>query len=280
MSEILVGYDGSPAAEQALRWAVRESRLRGLPLAVCHAWHWPYAMDPVHLPSADTMRKFAENLLHKGVLEAEGLAPRLKVRPVLQRGPAASALLHQASDAALLVVGARGAEGFPGLPTGSTAVQVAGHALCPVAVVREPGADGPVAVGVDGSHASDAALAFAFEEAAVRGSGLLAVHAAPPPPDPAAHDEAAREAGALLQRMVAPWATKYPQVETRTRLSHEDPRSALRDAAEESSLLVLGDRRDELPATVRLGAVSSALLDGSPRTLVVVRPWRRNEAGV
>jgi len=275
MSEILVGYDGSPAAEQALRWAVRECGLRRLPLAICHAWHWPYAMDPVHLPSADTVRKFAENLLHKAVLEAEGLAPGLKVRSVLHRGPAASALLHEASGAALLVVGARGAEGFPGLPTGSTAVQVAGHALCPVAVVREPGADGPVAVGVDGSHASDAALAFAFEEAAVRERGLLAVHAAPLPDDPDSRDEAAREAGALLQRMVAPWATKYPRVEARTRLAHEDPRSALRAAAEESALLVLGDRRDELPATVRLGAVSGAMLDTAPCTLVVVRPWRR-----
>lgn len=276
MSEILVGYDGSPASEQALRWAVRESVLRGLPLAVCHAWHWPYSMDPVHLPSADTVRRFAENLLYKGSFEAESLAPRLKVRPVLHRGPAASALLHEASGATMVVVGARGGEGFPELPTGSTAVQVAGHALCPVVIVREPVADGPVAVGVDGSRASDAALAFGFEEASVRGCELVAVHAAPPPPDPARHDEAAREAGAMLQRMVAPWATKYPQVRLRTRLLHEEPREALRAVAGESALLVLGDRQDGMPATLRLGAVSSALLDLAPRTLVVVRPWRRD----
>ncbi|MEO3784357.1 universal stress protein [Actinocorallia sp. B10E7] len=276
MSEILVGYDGSPASEQALRWAVRESTLRGLPLAVCHAWHWPYAMDPVHLPSADTVRRFAENLLYKGVFEAESLAPRLKVRSVLHRGPAAAALLHEAAQATLVVVGARGGEGFPELRTGSTATQVAEHALCPVAIVREPGADGPVAVGVDGSHAADAALAFAFEEAAVRNRELLAVHAAPLPSDPALHEGAARTAGALLQRQVAAWATKYPQVQLKTRLVHEEPREALRAAAEEAALLVLGDRQDGMPATLRLGAVSSALLDLSPRTLVVVHPWRRS----
>ncbi|WP_106403596.1 universal stress protein [Actinocorallia populi] len=276
MSEVLVGYDGSPASEQALRWAVRESSLRGLPLAVCHAWHWPYAMDPVHLPSVETVRRFAENLLYKGVFEAEGLAPRVKVRSVLHRGPAASALLHEAGRAAMVVLGARGGEGFPELPTGSTATQVAGHASCPVVIVREPGADGPVAVGVDGSHAADAALAFAFEEAALRDRELVAVHAAPPPSDPARHEEAAREAGVLLQRQVAPWATKYPQVRMRTRLLHEEPREALRAAAEEAALLVLGDRRDDTPATLRLGAVSSALLDLTPRTLVVVHPWRRS----
>ena len=275
MSEILVGYDGSPAAEEALRWAVRESTLRRLPLAVCHAWHWPYAMDPVHLPSADTVRRFAENLLYKGVFEAESLAPRLKVRSVLHRGPVASALLHEAAQATMVVVGARGGEGFPGLPTGSTATQVAEHASCPVVVVREPGADGPVAVGVDGSHAADAAMAFAFEEASVRDREVVAVHAAPLPADPALREEAARAAGALLQRQVAAWATKYPQVRLRTRLVHEEPREALREAAEQAALLVLGDRQDDMPSTLRLGAVSSALLDLSPRTVVVVHPWRR-----
>ncbi|GAA0965855.1 universal stress protein [Actinocorallia libanotica] len=275
MPEVLVGYDGSPASEQALRWAVHESALRGLPLAVCHAWHWPYAMDPTHLPSAETVRGFAENLLAKGSFKAESLAPRVKVRPVLHRGPAASALLHEAGQAAMVVLGARGGEGFPDLPTGSTATQVAGHASCPVVVVREPGADGPVAVGVDGTHAADAALAFAFEEAALRGREVVAVHAAPLPADPVRQEEAAREAGSLLQRQVAPWATKYPQVQMRTRLLHEEPREALRAVAAESALLVLGDRRDDTPSTLRLGAVSSALLDLTPRTLVVVHPWRR-----
>lgn len=37
-AEIVVGIDESPAAADALRWAAEESRLRGLPLRVVHAW--------------------------------------------------------------------------------------------------------------------------------------------------------------------------------------------------------------------------------------------------
>jgi len=35
---IVVGYDGSPGAGQAVRWAAREARARGTALTVCLAW--------------------------------------------------------------------------------------------------------------------------------------------------------------------------------------------------------------------------------------------------
>jgi len=35
---IVAGYDGSPEADRALRWAVREARKRGTVLTVCLAW--------------------------------------------------------------------------------------------------------------------------------------------------------------------------------------------------------------------------------------------------
>ena len=35
---IIVGYDGSPGSEFALRWAAREASDRMTTLTVCHAW--------------------------------------------------------------------------------------------------------------------------------------------------------------------------------------------------------------------------------------------------
>jgi nucleotide-binding universal stress UspA family protein len=35
---IVAGYDGSPGADEALRWAVREACERGTALTVCLAW--------------------------------------------------------------------------------------------------------------------------------------------------------------------------------------------------------------------------------------------------
>lgn len=79
-----------------------------------------------------------------------------------------------------MVVGSRGLGTVTGLLVGSTAVALAAHGHSPVVVVRGtavPG--GPVVVGVDGSPASEAALAFAFEAASMRGVVLIALMTSP-----------------------------------------------------------------------------------------------------
>ncbi|WP_342451780.1 universal stress protein [Arthrobacter sp. H16F315] len=55
---------------------------------------------------------------------------------VVHGDSAASALLDAAKAADLVVVGARGHGGFPGLHLGSVATQIINHAPCPVLVVR------------------------------------------------------------------------------------------------------------------------------------------------
>jgi len=51
-------------------------------------------------------------------------------------GPPGPALLTQAEDASLLVVGAQGRAAFPGMLLGSVAEYCVRHGSCPVVVVR------------------------------------------------------------------------------------------------------------------------------------------------
>ena len=90
-------------------------------------------------------------------------------------------MLCECSGGAEMVVGSRGRGGLAGLLLGSLSLQVAGHARGRVVVVRGhwrsaagyvPGA---VVVGADGSAASQALVAFAFEEAALRQAPVLTV---------------------------------------------------------------------------------------------------------
>ena len=65
--------------------------------------------------------------------------PRLGAVPtevVTLPGPAAKALIEQAADADLLVVGHRGRGGFKSAVLGSVGLHCVLHATCPVTVVR------------------------------------------------------------------------------------------------------------------------------------------------
>jgi nucleotide-binding universal stress UspA family protein len=278
--DVLVGYDGSDEGERALRYAVGEARLRRRPLTVCHAWDWPYPEPPIDPSMIEIARRMAEHVLDRGVGVARSLAAGLEVRKGLVKGPAAAALLYEAIDTELIVIGSHGV-GATGRPcVGSTALQLPTHALCPVVVHRgtEPGRR-RVVIGVDGSRSSDAALAFGFEEAALRGWEVLAVHGAREPG--AAETEIAlygdveslrRAAGTRLERAVSPWREKYGRVPASTWLALEPPRQVLLRAADQAAMVVVGDRGTGGMAGLRLGSVPLAMLQDAPCTIVVALP--------
>jgi nucleotide-binding universal stress UspA family protein len=145
---VVVGVDGSPSADAALRWALTEAALRGGTMQVVHAWEvpvifgpvagggLPYDTDAVH---ADAQR-FVDELVDAAV--AETGTPDVAVERTTGPGGAASAVLDAAEGADLVVIGRRGAGGFSRLLLGSVSENVARHAPCPVVVMppeRDPG---------------------------------------------------------------------------------------------------------------------------------------------
>jgi nucleotide-binding universal stress UspA family protein len=276
--EILVGYDGSDESRRALRWAAREARLRKTRLTACHVWHWPFALAPSGPEIMETFRLMSEHAAESGAIIARGVAPGLTVSGRAVRGPVAETLLGLSGKAEILVVGHRGNEGFDGLLVGSVAARLAAHAYCPLVVVRESpvSENGPVVAGVDGSPASAAALAFAFEEAALHGVGAHLVCSAQDPGEAERTvtsvrdtEEREQEAAARFERAVAPWCEKYPYVPVRTSFVTTPPRQALLSAAEEATLLVVG-RRGRGDVRGLLGSVSQYMTHYAPCPVAIV----------
>jgi Universal stress protein family len=69
-------------------------------------------------------------------------------------GPGGPALLSQAADATLLVVGARGRAAYPGLLLGSVAEYCVRNGPCPVAQARYPALSGPGTASYRGPYSS------------------------------------------------------------------------------------------------------------------------------
>ncbi|MEU5878689.1 universal stress protein [Spirillospora sp. NPDC047279] len=277
---VLVGYDGTTESDRALRWAADEARLRRLDLVVCHCWRWPYPISHIDYDIEETVKKMGRHLLDRGADRAAHLAHSVKIHKRLMDGPAYAALMHESPEAELVVIGSHEQDE---LPVGSTALQLPARSRRPVVVVRQAAAAHErVVVGVDGSRGGDAALAFAFEEAALRRWSLEAVYGCWEPGAVAEselalfadEEELARSCGGRLQRAVAPWRDKYPQVQTRTSLVMEGPRTALLTAAARADLVVVGDRGTGSVDPLLLGATSSALLHHAPCSVAVVHAER------
>src|SRR5690606_33201123 len=218
---VLVGYDGTEENDVALRWAVEESRLRGLDLMICYCWHWPYPREHVDGGVQAGGKRAGENLLREGVRRARQLGAAGKVRTRLRREPVCDTLVAESHDAELIVVGSHDRDR---LLEGSTAVRLPARTHRPVIAVRHGGGPrGRVVAGVDGSRAADAALGFAVEEAVLRDLDLHVVHGAWEPgavPDselPLFTDEEKlmEVRAAMLAEAVHPWKRRYPEVRMR-----------------------------------------------------------------
>ncbi|MEU2744905.1 universal stress protein [Streptomyces collinus] len=307
---VTVGLDGSPESRAAAEWAAREAKLRGLPLRLVHVW------EPVPEPTAQAPLLGTETQAHwserseKGAPPAEGWGriPREAAEGLRLRHPGVHVAMEQisgrpvdvlaeaAKDAELLVLGSRGLSGIGGFLVGSVGMAVIARTETPVVLVRsgEQAADEhekdpagipsaatayrPVVLGLDTDHPHDAVIAFAFEEAARRGTALKAVHGwnLPPyfayglPADPELNAELGRQDAAALARVLRPWRQKYPDIEVVEESRSGSPANHVIDASREASLVVVGRRIRRSPFGAHIGSVTHAVLHHATVPVAVV----------
>jgi len=271
---ITVGYDGSPGSDQALRWAAREANARGSALTVCLAWAPDYLALLGDAAVYDLARQRGAEILARGVRYAKSALESGDVRTALAEGPPARVLTECTSTAEMVVVGCRGHGGLAGAQLGSVAWQVASHGQGRLVVVRGQWrpvnqSPGPVVVGVDGSPASQAAVTFAFEEAALRDVPLLAVCALADSPGRLG---GARQMEEDFSHLMTLQEKEYPEVTVLRQVTVGPPRSALLTTAGGAQLLVVGARGLGGLEGMSLGSVVHAVLHHSPCPVAVVHP--------
>jgi nucleotide-binding universal stress UspA family protein len=142
MSVIVVGIDGSPAADAALAHALEEAKLRHLPLRIVCAWEIPaieYAGAPfVATPDLSTEAEHSADTVLAAATEKIGSHPGVELETLAVHGHPANVLIEQAQGAALLVVGTRGRKTLTSLVLGSVSQAVAHHCPIPLTIVPCP----------------------------------------------------------------------------------------------------------------------------------------------
>jgi nucleotide-binding universal stress UspA family protein len=202
-------------------------------------------------------------------------------------GAAVELLSTRAGDCRLLVLGSYGEGAWSGMLAGSVALGLIGRVTCPVAVVRgqtpgvPPPRGGPIVVGVDGSPAGRAALAFGADLAASLGTGVVVVRVwsdvvAGPGGSPhrrhAALSTLATEAATALEADLGPVVHAHPGVVVERDVVEETPLRALLGRAGGARMLVVGHRAASEGSGMLLGSTSRALVEFAPCPVVVVRP--------
>jgi len=291
MGPIVVGVDGSDSARHAARWAAVEAAHRQLPLRLVQAVKLPmvpYRGGVMDQGYFDGMAEFGRQQLTEVQAELAGVHPDLEIHIEVVVADPVATLVAESETAHLLVLGSRGLGGFTGILVGSTAVALVAHGHCPVAVIRGrtpdgiPPAGGPVVVGLDGSPASEAAVAIAFEEASLRGAGLVAVHVWSEYQSDNAYAYArqfvmdwdaidTREREVLAERL-AGWQEKYPDVVVQRVVTRDRPIRALLEHTADAQLLVVGSRGHGGFTGMLLGSTSQALIYHATCPLLVARP--------
>lgn len=143
---IVIGYDGSDFADEALRKGLWLASKVGAPAVVVRAWSIsnaprPSTWTPGYVPPVDDFAAAVLEQVKAQTAERIQEFPDVQVSFQVPHGAAGRELIKASEHARVVVVGTRGLGGFSGLLLGSVSDQVVEHARCDVLVIRRSTGD-------------------------------------------------------------------------------------------------------------------------------------------
>lgn len=127
---VVVGIDGTPAAQAALATGAAEARLRDATLHVVHAVHWTHGAYSLFIPSRAELLGWGQDLV---ALQLERAVLEVPVQTFVLAGRPVDVLVRHSREACLLVLGSQ-----PGpVSARSIVARCAAVAPCPVLVAHD-----------------------------------------------------------------------------------------------------------------------------------------------
>ncbi len=303
---IVVGYDASEGAQIALQWAAESALRQGLHLTLLHCLdvYWgpglsavdpagPFAVAAVEAEAVGAARAGGEGrtILQEGMARATAVLGEGRVSGIHVYGTPAGQLVEASKGADYVVTGTRGRGRVLSGLLGSTSYAVTAHAHCPAIVVRtaseegqpppHPGPGCRIIVGVDGSPASERALAQAADIAGRTDAPLhvVAVADAEPvgpeaysdPSDKGRHDREVRSrAEDSLREAKAILGVTQPSLSIEYEVLSGSPGHTLADLGFDAGLIVVGSRGRGGFTGLLLGSVSHTVIHEALCPVMVV----------
>jgi nucleotide-binding universal stress UspA family protein len=277
---IIVGYDGSAQAKDALALGEVIADTTGASLTLAGVYHFSPrlgGLDPVlHDVEAAHIDELEETAATVGG-RAEAVASSSPARGLHQ--------LAEDTEADLVIVGSAHHGRLGQIVVGSVGVALLRGSPCPVAIAprgyaeRAPAGIAQVTVGFDGSPEANMALADALELARASNAPVRIVAVAEPPPitygrgggpNYSWHAFTDEIKGIMRERLDRAVASVSDDVRVEATLVEGHAESALAEiAVEDGGLLVLGSRAYGPLQRVLLASVSTELVRSTPCPVIV-----------
>jgi nucleotide-binding universal stress UspA family protein len=206
---VVVGIDGSAAAINAAEWAIDEAISRAAPLRLVQAVH---AVQGSTTSGEDDRleAQYAETALHAAHAAIQATGRPVNIDATIRHGDVDLTLIDESCRAAMICVGSVGIGHVASRLLGSSAIDLAKHAHCPVAIIRtdgEPSRATQIVAVVDRHPDSDDVIHHALEEARLRTASVLALGVRRWNLGPISGQE--------LDRRLDNWSPRYPDVAVR-----------------------------------------------------------------
>lgn len=281
---VVVGIDGTHANRGALRYAVQEAQLLGVPLKLVHVVPDRLQVSPLIPLVPEPFTEPGTRIVRDAEEDVAEIAPDVDAVGWVYHGSRAVRLAEGAERGSVLVVGRDDRPLAERLLRGDTATGAAARARVPVVEVpsdwtAETRRHDVVVVGLKAQHGVDPLLDDAFEVAERRGATLRVLHAwwLPSGYDDLVEsqvvvDDWRRRSTLELEDLLRPWRERHPAVKVELQVVHAHAGAALVDASDDADLVVIARRRRGIPAATHLGGTARAVLRASHCPVRVVPP--------